>query len=405
MNKIFHIALNDLRVTFSDNSIWVNLVGIPVALIVLLGIFTGAGSEPDQIIIEVIDEDNSAVSAQFLDELQQTNDTLILCPLDEACSNFGEDLTLEQAIERVQDRGDAPSAAINIPVGFSEAVFSGELFDIAFYSNADATQPDPIAQSVQAVLQRIGGASVAARIALNAYDGDDPADYQQQVYDDASQRWVNPPADVDFVTTTGSDTVSIGGFDQSTPGMGSMYVMFTVLAGAVVLLKERKEWTLQRLATMPISRSQIMAGKIGARFVMGMIQFTVAFITGAVMGANLGDDLFALVLIMMSFTLCTTALALLLANFVDREEQANSIITFVVLVAAPLGGAWWPLEIVPDFMQTLAYLSPVGWAMDGFNELMFYGGTLVDVMPSIIVLTVAGVVLFGIGVMQFSYTD
>jgi len=60
---------------------------------------------------------------------------------------------------------------------------------------------------------------------------------------------------------------------------------------------------------------------------------------------------------------------------------------------------------VPDFMQTLALLSPIGWAMDAFNELMFYGGSLVDVIPSIVVLTAVAAVLFGIGVRQFSYTD
>jgi len=411
MKKIIDIAVNDLRVTFSDNSIWVNLVGIPVAFIVILGIFTaGDASEPSQIIIDAIDQDNSAISTQFLQELRAINAALVICPMDnnedDRCGLGDEPLTVERSVTRVEEEQNL-SASIEIPAGFADAVFSGEAFEIVFRSSADPTQPDPLRQTVEAALQRVGGASVASRVAVTAYDGEDEGGFQQTVYDNAAERWENPPSVVNFTTadSEASEGGASSGFNQSTPGMGSMYVMFTVLAGAVVLLKERREWTLQRLATMPISRSQIMGGKILARFLMGMIQFVVAFITGALLGANLGDDLLALLLVMVSFTLCVTALALLLANFVEREEQASSITTFVVLVAAPIGGAWWPLEVVPDFMQTLAFLSPIGWAMDAFNELMFYGGSLVDVMPSIAVLTAASIIFFGIGVSRFEYTD
>ena len=51
------------------------------------------------------------------------------------------------------------------------------------------------------------------------------------------------------------------------------------------------------------------------------------------------------------------------------------------LTLAPLGGAWWPLEIVPDFMQKVGYISPIAWTMDGFTELLYNNGTLVDILP------------------------
>lgn len=37
-----------------------------------------------------------------------------------------------------------------------------------------------------------------------------------------------------------------------------------------------------------------------------------------------------------------------------------------------LGGSWWPLEIVPDFMRTLAHMLTINaWAMDALRS--FYG--------------------------------
>ena len=48
--------------------------------------------------------------------------------------------------------------------------------------------------------------------------------------------------------------IPLTGFGQSIPGMGSMFVMFTVMAGMSILLRERNQWTLQRLVVMPLRR-------------------------------------------------------------------------------------------------------------------------------------------------------
>src|SRR5690606_2572942 len=98
-----------------------------------------------------------------------------------------------------------------------------------------------------------------------------------------------------------------------------------------------------------------------------------------------------------------TALAFLLATVVKTDMQASGMVTFFSLTTAPLGGAWWPLEIVPAFMQTLAFITPIGWVMDGFAELVFYNGTLADVLLNIAVLCAATVVLFVLAVMRFKY--
>jgi ABC-2 type transport system permease protein len=74
----------------------------------------------------------------------------------------------------------------------------------------------------------------------------------------------------------------------------------------------------------------------------------------------------------------------------------------VGLGGAALGGAWWPLEIVPEFMQIIGHISPVAWAMDGFHEIMFFKGGLTDIVVPLAVLMIIGGVSFVIGVQRFS---
>ena len=65
------------------------------------------------------------------------------------------------------------------------------------------------------------------------------------------------------------------------------------------------------------------------------------------------------------------------------------------LTLAPIGGCWWPLFITPDWMQTLAKITPHGWANTGFNKLMLYGAEFGDVAAEMAALLIFAI-LFGV---------
>jgi ABC-2 type transport system permease protein len=154
---------------------------------------------------------------------------------------------------------------------------------------------------------------------------------------------------------------------------------------------------------MPIKRWQILGGKLTARFILGMIQYAVAFGVGMVLGVRFWNNIIGILALMIAFSLCMTALAFLVATVVKTDAQAASITLLLALMIAPLGGAWWPLEIVPDFMKVAAFATPMGWAMHGYNQLMIYGGDLTDIVLPVLVLLVASAVMFGIAVIRFKY--
>src|SRR5512145_2672792 len=109
MAKLLNVALNDIRVTFTDKSIWIQLVVIPVAIMFFIGLANGGiGSPaPVKIRVDVFDQDHSALSQQLLADWQTAaNNMLILCPqdsgADDACRLKGADLTETLAAERVK---------------------------------------------------------------------------------------------------------------------------------------------------------------------------------------------------------------------------------------------------------------------------------------------------------------
>jgi ABC-type multidrug transport system permease subunit len=193
------------------------------------------------------------------------------------------------------------------------------------------------------------------------------------------------------------------GLGHSVPGMGTMFVMMTIFGGMSALIVERQQWTLQRLAMMPVSRRMLLAGKILARFCLGLLQFLVVFVVGAAFRMDFGKDPVALVLLAVAYTLSVTALSFAIGSGLKNPAQASGLTLLLTLVLAPLGGAWWPMEVSPRFMQIAGHVSPVAWAMDGMTALTYQGAHLGDVLLPLAVLLAMTLAAFVIAIPRFRY--
>ena len=423
MRSIIYIALNDLRIFFASRGNVIGLLVLPIGFTLLVGLFFPTGRDA-ALIMDVIDHDSSQVSAELVDALRTANTSLVLCPMDndaEDICNIGDETVFERVWATARVENATSLAMIEIPAGFGAKAQAFEPVEILYLSDQGFTAPGFIRQAVEAAILRVNGAVVASRVGTDVVadliesiegaplDGGQRAEMSHALYDRAAANWGRNPVRVDYELTAlegdGAPEMATtpGGLGQSVPGMGSMFVMFTVFGGMVALVGERKQWTLQRLAVTPVSRGHLLGGKVLGRFTLGFIQYLVVFAVGILAGVHFGGDILALVLIMVSFTLATTALSFGVGSRVKTEMQAGSLTQLLVVVLAALGGAWWPLEIVPPFMRAIGHISPVAWAMDGYQSLIFENGDLNTVLPSILVLLGAAVVCFGIGVWNFKY--
>jgi ABC-type Na+ efflux pump permease subunit len=413
----FVIALNDLRVFFSDRSNWFNLLGLPVILTVLLGAALQDNDGIPRFAVDVIDEDGTPQSAQLIADLRAASSSIYLCPFDDGpnspCNLPSEPLTRLVSRERVRTR--TSGAMVVIPTGFGTALQTAQPVQLQYASLTTIGSIDPISEALNVVVQRYNVALAAQVVALQTLDAlprsadffppTARAEFAQRAAQraDALQQ-ANP---MTFGFTLGGEPQAVGGvqqgFGQSIPGMGSMFVMFTVFTGIALLIRERRQWTLQRLVMAPLPRAHILAGKVLFLLILGLVQYTAVFAIAAFTGTSLGRDPLALGLTMIAFVFCITALTLLLSTVIKTEAQASSVTLLLAMTLAPLGGAWWPLDVVPDFMRTLGYLSPVAWAMNSYRSLIFENGSLITVLPALGVLVAVGLVFFLLGVRRFSY--
>lgn len=414
--KALTIAWNDIRIVLREPAIWLNLVVIPAALIFVIGLANGqsfGSGELPRYRVDVIDSDRSPQSEAFIQALQGQNDTLVICPAQNDAEDFCQlnnlegGLTSETTTTRLND--GVSLAAVEIPAGFGTALLAGEEATVVYRSDEDASASSAGLQAVNTAAQRLRGVIASERIAADiaeaTLDGD--AAFVDSVREQAGATWAGPPVTIAVTEAERMDPDFLVGIQQSVPGMGGMYVMFLVLAGAGTLVQERKLWTLQRLAAAPVTKADIILGKLLARFVLGMGQFAVAFgvgmIFGRILDVSFGNNLLALIVVMVAFALCVSTLTLLLATFVKSEAQAGSLVTLVTLILAPLGGAWWSLdfEFIPDFMRTISVISPFKWMIDGFRNVIARDMGFDGVIVPAAVLLAAAAVFFVIAVRRF----
>lgn len=416
MQKILTIARVDLLIYLKDRGNIIQLIGLPIILTLVLGGVNAGGGGATQVRLDLLDQDNTSYSQQFIADLRAVNPALVLCPQDQNDANVcnldeGATLTVDQSIQRMRD--GATNALLVLPQGYGTAVEALEPVQLSYYSNANITTGDPVLQSVEAVLQRVNGAVIAARVAVGlgdalAVSGDSAAQTKlaDGAYAQAIDTWAKPPATVAYSETKATEQTGAApnGFSQSVPGMATFFVVFSVMgSGMMILVKERQQGTLPRMATMPLRRSDILAGKILARFLTGIVQFLVIFAVGLAVGVDFGNAPLALLLVMVVYVLSITALSFALAPRMRNESQIGALTTLLAMVMGALGGAWWPISVAPQFMQIIGHFTPVAWAMDAFQQIFFYGGGLSDVLLPVGVLLAAAVVLFAVGIRTFRY--
>lgn len=391
MQKLLAIGFTDLRLFLSDRANLVGLLLIPTVLTIALG-FVGGGTGSRTIDIAIVDEDVTAQSEQFMQDMADIGESF-----DITLVNNTEDEARQRLVNGNFD------ALLLIPQGFGVAVENFEEIDLRFYSNEDPTSPGAIQPLVQALVGRWNGSIVAARVGESVAESVGATVETQDIYDSANAILEQNPVQFDYSLTAVEEDFTANGFNQSVPGMGTMFVLFTILGGMAVLVRERQQGTIQRLMVMPVSRAQVIGGKIFAYFILGMIQYLVVFAIGFIFGMDFGNNFLAVLLVAMAFSLAATSLTFALATMLRTEGQAGQLTTLLALSLASLGGAWWPLEIVPDFMKVIGHFSPIAWAMDAFQDIIWYQRGIVAILPEIGILLVIATVLFAIGIMNFKY--
>jgi ABC-2 type transport system permease protein len=185
-------------------------------------------------------------------------------------------------------------------------------------------------------------------------------------------------------------------------------VMFTMLvlltSGGILLLMEREQGMLLRLASAPLSRGEIIAGKWLGRMLLAVAQIGFAMAVGtALFGMDWGANLPAILLVLLGWAALCASLGLLVGSLGRNQAEVGGLGMLLTMIMAALGGAWWPIEVTPDWMQTLQRAIPAGWTMDAMHRLVSFGDAPSVILPHLAALFLTAVILGWLAARTFKF--
>jgi len=165
------------------------------------------------------------------------------------------------------------------------------------------------------------------------------------------------------------------GYNLTVPGTIVMSIIFSVMTyGTAQFAQDRRTGLLRRLASTPCLNREILLGKLLGRLFMGFLQIIILLsVSVLVFDVYLGHSALGWVLCLLPYTFACGALGLLMGCFFRNEDQAGILGWIPAILMAALGGCWWPKEIAPDYLNTIGYLFPPAWAVDGLQQLISFG--------------------------------
>jgi ABC-2 type transport system permease protein len=114
----------------------------------------------------------------------------------------------------------------------------------------------------------------------------------------------------------------------------------------------------------------------------------------------LSDWMIALIVLPLATSFCVASFSLLIGLLSKNETQLALFSSVPVCLFALIGGCIFPWEMMPDNAKSLAFLTPQGWALDAFREIMpssFDNTTDFQLIwKSTLVLTAMGFILISI---------
>jgi len=169
--------------------------------------------------------------------------------------------------------------------------------------------------------------------------------------------------------------------------------MNLMIFGGASVAAERRNGVIRRLLVHPVTKLELVSGKIYGLILLGAVQIIFFLVVGKfAMGVTLGANLPAVTLTLLVLGWVGSSLGVLIGSVMAAEDRVAGVCVMASLLMGALGGCWWPLEIAPPMLQKVALCLPTGWALKALHQLISFGSVFSPALVPLMVLAGFGLV-------------
>ncbi len=266
------------------------------------------------------------------------------------------------------------SDGIIIPADFSAKYLAGQPVDVTVYGNPTSSTSGIVSGTVSGVanmfnLQRFNGSTVIS------------------------------------ISSTTVNTEQTQYVDFLIPGLIGFSILVSPMFSLVNISSEYKKTKLfKQLSLTPLTKMEWLASKVLWYIVLTVISFLLMVTVGIVLfDAHVTLTVWLIPFLALGPTLFAS-LGMLVGTVTKNPETAGVIGNIVTFPMMFLAGTFFPISIMPQYLQSIAHVLPLYYIVEGLNNVMVYAnytGAVIDLA----VVAVITVVIFAAAVKLFKWRE
>jgi ABC-2 type transport system permease protein len=172
------------------------------------------------------------------------------------------------------------------------------------------------------------------------------------------------------------------------PGIiGMILSNLLIIMTAMAVVRERETGTLEQLIVTPLTRTEIMLGKISPYVLVGLVQLTAVLVVGHLLfRVPIRGSLLLIYLVSLLFIVASLGLGLFISTLVTRQAQAIQASFFFLLPNVLLSGFMFPREAMPAAAAAIGLALPLTHFLQIMRGIVLKGVGLGELWPQTLAL-------------------
>ncbi|WP_326911191.1 ABC transporter permease [Sedimentibacter sp. MB31-C6] len=431
--KIISVIIKDLKIILSDKKALAIIILMPMILTTILSFaLKGSFMSSDEFNIEAVNiavvklYDENEDSQMFDNILNSSFFSYENLPTDDEFNPetiFFEDFLNSKEVKKIitysiekesealklLDNGEV-SAVVLLPNKFIYDMNINFLtpfrnkVDIKILTHPDRSINGQIVKSVfesysNAMSSSIIGKNILIETALSNDIGNESFDNISDIMEDMNNVMKSININIDNVVVEGRKHITSA--EYYAVAMMTMFILFAAGQGGRMLLEEKDNQTYQRMIIAGTSKLGLLSGKLITIFLIAIFQITVMItFSHFALKVQWGESS-AIMLISLSAAFAVAGLGSFIGAATYKAgnyKMANIFENIIIQGMALLGGSFFPIDVMPEFMQKFSFLSLNGIALKAYLKVVT-GYGISDVINYIFVLVITGILFSTLAVL------
>jgi len=182
----------------------------------------------------------------------------------------------------------------------------------------------------------------------------------------------------------------------------ALICIISMMLSAMSLVKEKEIGTLEQLMVTPLTRIQILLGKILPFLFLTFIELAVVMTCAKfIFGLEVHGSYLLLALLAFIFLFTTLGLGVSISTVTNTQQESMFMAWFLMVFMLLMSGFFIPIENMPQLLQNITYLNPMRYFLSIVRDIFQKGSSLPYLLSDVIPMLFYGVVIFILSVLNF----